>query len=229
MNNIQYKKNADSVIERLTLLYERKASDQIFALFKLPSKTLADFSANNKEEYVQYPDPEKRINFWDSLLKENIQLEDDSIPSVYLSEFDQGLYGALIDGEIQFLCDPKKGWISSMIKPIYDDLMLFHPKPSDEHHLWFQRYKHQLKVFSEASKDKFGISHFILIDSLNFIFELIGATKTYLSLYECPDKVNEVIDFAFQLNMKIHNKFFESTPSYKGGHSVITVNGYLVE
>lgn len=217
MKKIYYKKNADCVIERLKLFYERKASDQIFAEFKLSSKTLDDFSRNNKEGSVQYPDPEKRILFWNSLLKEKTLVEDDSIPSAYLSEFDQGLYGALIGGEIQFLCNPKDGWISSMVKPIYNNLALFLPKQFDEHHTWYQRYIHQLEIFSEASKDMFGISHFILIDGLNFVFELIGATKTYLCLFACPDKVKEVIDFAFQLNVKVQNSFFERTSSYKGG------------
>lgn len=217
MDTVSYKKNVDSIVKRLELLYERKASDQIFADFRLPSKTLVEFGKINKEEYVQYPDPVERAHFWDSLLKEKIQIEDDSIPAAYLSEFDQGLYGALIDGKIRFLCDPKSGKISSMVEPMYDDLTLFDPQPFNENHPWFQRYLRQLRIFSEASKNKFGISHFILIDSLNFIFELVGATKTYLSLFECPEKVMEVIDYAFHLNVKVQKTFFENTPSYKGG------------
>lgn len=63
----------------------------------------------------------------------------------------------------------------------------------------------------------FNPGHFILIDSLNFIFELVGATKTYLSLYECPEKVQEVIDFAFQLNVEVQKAFFENTPTYNKG------------
>jgi len=182
-----------------------------------PVKTLDEFRKNNKAGYLPYPDPVKRIHFWDSLMKEKLLVEDDSIPSAYLSEFDQGLYGALTGSEIQFLCDPESGWISSMVKPMYDDLTLFQPRPFDKHHPWFQRYIHQLKIFSEESKNKFGISHFILIDSLNFIFELVGATKTYLSLFECPEKVQQLIDYAFQLNVKVQKTFFESTPLYKRG------------
>jgi hypothetical protein len=127
------------------------------------------------------------------------------------------LYGALIGGEIQFLSDPDTGWISSMIKPMYEDLTQFRPGVVDREHAWFRKYVHQLKVFSEVSGNHFGISHFILIDSLNFIFELVGATKTYLSLFECPEKVEEVIDFAFQLNVEVQKAFFENTPSYKNG------------
>jgi len=217
MDSILYKRSADTVLERLSQFYERKTGDQIFADFQIPNRTLAEFRINHKAEYTSYPDPSIRAKFWDNLLKEKEEAEDDSIPSAYLSEFDQGLYGALIGGKIQFLSDPDTGWISSMIKPMHDDLSSFQPTPITKQHPWFQRYIHQLDIFSQVSEHKFGISHFILIDSLNFIFELVGATKTYLSLFECPDKVQEVIDFAFQLNVEVQKVFFENTPSYKNG------------
>ena len=43
-------------------------------------------------------------------------------------------------------------------------------------------------MFREASRGKFGISHFILIDGLNFVFELLGATQTYLEMVDSPGK-----------------------------------------
>ncbi len=217
MDRINYKKNADAVLERLRLLYARKAGDQIFADYLLPSPALSDFIANNRKGYVPYPDPAVRADFWDRWLKEKTEVEDDSIPTAYMSEFDQGLYGALVGGDIQFLNDPASGWISSMIKPMYEDLTAFDFPPISQEHPWFQKYLHQIEVFSERSRNNFGISHFILIDSLNFVFELVGATKTYLSLFEQPDLVQEVIDYAYNLNVAVQEAFFEHTPSYRGG------------
>jgi hypothetical protein len=143
--------------------------------------------------------------------------EDDHVPSAYLSEFDQGLYGALIGGEIQFLNDPGTGWISSMVKPMYEDLSQFPFKHFEDSHPWFRRYLQQLEVFTRASENRFGLSHFILIDSLNFVFELVGATKTYLSLFEVPEMVRKIIDYAFDLNVWVQEAFFDFTPSYAGG------------
>ncbi len=218
METIAYKKCANDVIERLKPLYDRKATDRIFADFQIPSKTMEAYRREHREGYTTYPDPLERARFWDSLLKEKMLSEDDTIPNAYLSEFDQGLYGGLIGGEVQFLDDPGIGWISSMVKPMYQELGEFRvPEKVDTSHHWFQTYLKQLEVFAEVSRDKFGISHFILIDSLNFVFELVGATKTYLSLFENPEKVREVIDFAFGLNVKVQEAFFEHTPSYMGG------------
>jgi len=217
MDSIAYKHGAGEVIERLKLLYERKAGDQIFADFQIPTLTMDQFRADHAEGYTSYPDPNERARFWDSLLKEKMLCEDDQIPTAYLSEFDQGLYGALIGGEIQFLKDPGTGWISSMIKPMFEDLTLFQLRPFEESHPWFRKYLQQLEIFSKVSENRFGISHFILIDSLNFVFELVGATKTYLSLFEVPDTVRQIIDFAFDLNVRVQEAFFENTPSFLGG------------
>jgi hypothetical protein len=217
MDRIAYKPGAADVIERLNLLYERKAGDQIFADFQIPTRTMEQFRLDHSEGYTSYPDPHERARFWDSLLKEKSLCEDDQIPSAYLSEFDQGLYGALIGGEIQFLKDPGTGWISSMVKPMLEDLTQFPFQPFQESHPWFRLYLQQLEIFSGVSENRFGISHFILIDSLNFVFELVGATKTYLSLFEVPDTVRRIIDFAFDLNVRVQETFFENTPSYLGG------------
>jgi len=217
MDSIAYKQGALDVLERLNLLYERKAGDRIYADFQIPTKTMDQFRADHAEGYTSYPDPHERARFWDSLLKEKMLCEDDQIPSAYLSEFDQGLYGALIGGEMQFLNDPGTGWISSMVKPMIEDLTHFHFRPYEENHPWFRKYLHQLEVFSRISENRFGISHFILIDSLNFVFELVGATKTYLSLFEVPDTVRQIIDFAFDLNVRVQEAFFDNTPSFLGG------------
>jgi hypothetical protein len=217
MDHIAYKHIVGDVIERLNALYERRAGDRIFADFQIPTKTMEQFRLDHAEGYTSYPDPHERARFWDSLLKEKSLCEDDQIPTAYLSEFDQGLYGALIGGEIQFLNDPGTGWISSMVKPMFEELTQFDPIPFKENHPWFQLYLRQLEIFSELSENRFGISHFILIDSLNFVFELVGATKTYYSLFEVPDIVRKIIDFAFDLNVRVQEAFFDNTPSYLGG------------
>jgi hypothetical protein len=87
----------------------------------------------------------------------------------------------------------------------------------DEAHSWWQRYLQQLRVFVHAAAGKWGISHFILIDALNFVFELVGATDTYLSVEDCPDSVRRAIDFAYDLNLRVQQAFFAEVPACAGG------------
>ena len=49
------------------------------------------------------------------------------------------------------------------------------------------------------------------------MFELVGATRTYLSLDECPDMVRRAIDFGFDLNVRVQEAFFAHAPAVAGG------------
>ena len=217
MNTLTYKPACDEVLQRLRLLYERRAGDRIFATMDTPSGALAEFRRQYVEPQCGYPDPAQRAAFWDARLRERVAIEDDSLPSVYLSEFDQGLYGGLLGGEVRFLAHPDVGWVSSMVPPLLNDWSQFDRLRFDEAHPWWQRYCRQIEVFASAAAGKWGISHFILIDALNFVFELVGATQTYLSIVECPELVRRAIDFAFDLNVRVQRKFFEAVPMLQGG------------
>ncbi len=214
---LSYCPGGAEVLSRLRSLYEQRAQDIVLASMQPPSAALKEFAEKNPAGYCQYPDPGERVRFWDAYLRERISIGDDSIPSAYLSEMDQGLYGGLVGGEVRFLCDPDTGWISSMVPPILGDWSEFERLSFSQEHEWFQRYLRQLEIFVEAARGKFGISHFILINGLNFVFELVGATNTYLSLLDQPDMVRRAIEFAFDLNLQVQNTFFEKVPLLEGG------------
>jgi hypothetical protein len=74
-----------------------------------------------------------------------------------------------------------------------------------------------MRVFVEAGAGRWGISHFILIDALNFVFELVGATEAYLSVNDRPDTVRRAIDFAYDLNVAVQQAFFDNVPAFAGG------------
>ncbi len=223
MNTLAYKTHVDDVIKGLQLLVERKAQDRIFASFTLPSMAMIEFRKHYSGNIIhEYPDPHVRMKFWDSFLQERSLVEDDGIPAAYPSEFDQGLYGGILGGDVRFLSMiddgyVSSGWISSMVPPLLKDWSEFSALRFDESHIWFQRYIEQLKLMTETARGKFGISHLILIDSLNFIFELVGATNTYWSLIDCPEMAHKAIDFAFDLNLKIQKTFFDIVGTLEGG------------
>jgi hypothetical protein len=217
VNSLTYKPNLPETQARLRSLYAREAGDRIFATMSVPNAALTRFAQTHPHAQCAYPDPAERIAFWDEFFRERAAVDDDSMPAAYLSEFDQGLYGGLLGGEVRFMADPATGWISSMVPPLLADWSEFDRLRFDPEHAWWRRYVGQLDAFVEASRGRWGISHFILIDALNFVFELIGATRTYLSLDEHPEMVRRAIDFAFDLNVRVHEKFFETAPSLEGG------------
>jgi hypothetical protein len=204
-------------LERLRALYTDRSQDRIFARMEVETNALRKFAAKYPPGYTGCPDLAQRVAFWDELLAERAAIHDDSIPSAYLSEMDQGLYGGTVGGAVQFMAHSENGWISSMVPPILEDWEGFPKLVIDHQSPWFRFYLQELKLFREASQGKFSISHFILIDGLNFVFELFGATQTYLELVDRPEKVREAIEFAYQLNVDVQRTFFQHAPLLEGG------------
>jgi hypothetical protein len=217
LSKLSYKPNYAEVLDRLRSLYSRQANDRIFATMSIPSETLKAFQVAYPTAECGYPDPRVRANFWDRLLQERSALEDDSLPCAYLSEFDQGLYGGLVGGNVRFMAHADVGWISSMVPPLLKNWSEFDRLHFDAGHPWWRCYLDQMQIFVERCRGKWGISHFILIDALNFVFELLGATETYLSLDERPDMIYRAIDFGFDLNCRVQQAFFDTVGLFEGG------------
>lgn len=105
-----------------------------------------------------------------------------------------------------------------MVPPLFEDLAQARDlAPFPEDHPWWRRYLAYLDTFAHGAAGRFGLSHFILIDSLNFVFELVGATKTYLALTESPEQVARAIEFAYDLNVRVQETYFERAGLVAGG------------
>lgn len=204
-------------LERLRLFLERRVQDRIFAFMYPPSAVLRGFRETHKEGYCERPDLVERAAFWQRLLQERCLVNDDSVPSAYLTEMDQGLYGGIVGGAVQFMCNPETGWISSMVAPVLRDWSGFEKLRIDRDSESYRYYLRALELFGRAAEGKFGISHFILIDGFNFLFELFGASRAYVEAEDNPERVSEALDFAYRLNVEVQQAFFERVGLMEGG------------
>lgn len=209
MVELQYCRNFATVRERLTRFHARASGDSILAVMHTPSDPLRHFARTHADGYCDYPDMDERLRFWDEHLRRKCPVFDDSVPSAYLTECDQGLYGGMVGGDVRYMAHPDNGWISSMVPPICHAHEEFHQLAIDEASTAFRRYHDQLEMFGRGAHGKFGLSHFILIDAMNFMFELFGATEAYRIMLFEPEFGNEVCRFALDLNMMVQDRFFE--------------------
>lgn len=216
-NHLYFKKNLTETFQRLNELYNRQGLNKIYAQMNIPSQSLLNYRKSFPPGEINSPHTEDSIDFWFKYFNERLDIEDDSMPCCYLSEFDQGLYAGLVGGEIKYITFSYDGLISSMVKPFIDDIHSVSNLKINTDHWLFKEYVNKLKIFAEKAKGNFGISHFILIDSLNFLFELRGATQSYLDVIENPELVQVVIDFALKLNLLIQNTFFQEIGLFNGG------------
>jgi len=204
-------------LERLRGLYEKRSRDRILASMEVPTQAVRRFAARYPDGPTERPDPNDRVAFWDALLAERTAVLDDSVPAAYFSELDQGLYGGIVGGEVRFMAHTENGWISSMVPPIFKEWSDLEKLAIDYNSDPYQFYLQELELFRRGSEGKFGISHFILIDSLNFVFELFGGSRTYLELLDNPEYVRQAVDFAYRLNVDVQRTFFEAIPPLAGG------------
>lgn len=212
-----FKENYKEAICRLGNLYLGKNLNGICAKMEIPNKYIEQYKKENTNGDSEYPNIEKRAEFWENVLSIYSELDDDSLPNCYMSELDEGLYAGLVNAETRFLNDVSTGWISSMAVPFIKDLKDTYNFVLDEDNLWFKRYINQLHVYTQRAKGKFGISHFILVNGLNFLFELRGATNTYYDVLENSKEVQKLMDFSFDLNLWVQNIFFKTVGLYDGG------------
>jgi len=214
---LAYCPHGDEVLERLRALFERRDPGLVLATMGVQSTTVQELTRGQPAGYCSYPDPKERARFWSALLRERAAIHDDTIPSAYLSEMDQGLYGGLLGGEVLFLYDPGTSWVSSMVRPILQDWSELDSLSFSTDSEWFRRYERQMDVFVEATRGKFGISHFILINGLNLVFELVGATEAYRALIDRPETVRRALELAHRLNLTVQSAFFKHVPLLEGG------------
>jgi hypothetical protein len=204
-------------LERLRGLYEKRSRDRILASMEVPTQAVRRFAARYPDGPTERPDPNDRVAFWDALLAERTAVLDDSVPAAYFSELDQGLYGGIVGGEVRFMAHTENGWISSMVPPIFKEWSDLEKLAIDYNSDPYQFYLQELELFRRGSEGKFGISHFILIDSLNFVFELFGGSRTYIELLDHPEYVRQAVEFAYRLNVDVQRTFFEAIPPLAGG------------
>ncbi len=214
---VSYSPAADLAVPRLRRLYEERDQSLVLAVMRIPQPSLKEFARIHPAGFCPYPDPVERSAFWEGFLRERREVLDDSIASVYLSEMDQGLYGGLIGGEVQFMSDPETGWISSMVKPVLPDLSGVDDLAFDPQHPWFTRYERHLRTYAQAARDRFGLCQLILINHLNFVFELVGATNTYLAVLDEPERVERAMELAFTICRGVMRTFFSVAGAIAGG------------
>ncbi|MCX6621956.1 MAG: hypothetical protein NTY38_12955, partial [Acidobacteria bacterium] len=165
---LSYSIDGQARLDRLRCLYTERPQDRIFAAMEIPAGAIERFAERYRAGYAARPAIDERIAFWDELLRERMAVLDDTVPCAYLSEQDQGLYGGIVGGSIQYMAHTENGWISSMVPPILSDWGGFGALDAEAESEPWRYYLEQLTRFREHAGGRFGISHFILIDSLNF-------------------------------------------------------------
>ena len=172
MTTLSYKPNFHEVQTRLRSLWGRQAEDRIFATMAVPNPALARFAAAYPHGPCADPDVAQRTAFWDDFFRHRAAVDDDAMPAAYLSEFHQGLYGGLLGGTSASWPTRQPAGFPPCSLPLLGRLVRGSTASGfDAGHHWWRRTRGSSGRLVDAGRGRWGVSHFILIDGLNFVFE----------------------------------------------------------
>ena len=215
------KTNKQEAVGRLKTLCAKRGEDQVFARMHvpLPADLRDDLSRRAAALPAgEMPGAELMLPLWDEYLAFYDGVEDDSVPSIYPRQYDQGIYGTLFGAEMAFNSAETPGWASSGSRPLegrtYDELVQLALNPDDE---WLQRMEKDLRYFATASSGPRGVSVAITIDALNLCQQIRG-NDTFLDLYDQPDELRRFLQAAVDLNINVVERQRAAIGStYEGG------------
>jgi len=223
---VEYKDNWKEAIARQSLFWEGKMKDRILARIYVRNRPFEQRLSELKSQVPVtgklFPKKETVLKTWDLKLKIFKELQDDSLPVMIPTEFDEGLFGGIFEAETNFSYDSEAGWMSSMANPFLTDALDASKLKIREDGLWMQELKSRLTWYAAQAKGKFGLSPVISIDALNFAVMSRGATNAMLDTYDNPAGLKAMSEFALELNIKMNRLQREFIGSFDGG----TFDGY---
>jgi hypothetical protein len=223
---MEYKKNWKEVIERQTAFWERKLGGRILARIYINNRPFEEWLTKAKDiipvESKDFPSQNFIFETWDLKLRIFKDIEDDSLPVMIPTEFDQGLFGGIFGAETYFNFDAETGWLSSMPRPFLTDYSGLNKLEIREDGTWMRELRQRLRWYAEQAEGKFGISPVISIDALNFAVMARGATKAMLDIYDNPQKLRNLYELALKLNVQLYQLQKRLLGSFNNG----TFDGY---
>jgi hypothetical protein len=223
---MEYKRNWEQAMARQADFWEGRMPDRVLARINVPAgrleRWLAVVGSGVSAESAEPPDHQTVFALWEARLASQRDVEDDSLPVMIPSEFDEGLGGGLFGAAVTWTFDRKSGWFSSMARPFLEKRV----DPArleaavDERAL--QRLLDRLKLYAGLAGGRFALSPIISIDSLNFAVQARGATNAFLDTYDDPVWQEELLDFSVRLAVRCNAAQRAAIGRFRGG----TFDGY---
>lgn len=223
---MEYKRNWDQALGRQAAFWQGGMRDRILARVNVRNRPLerwlAEAGSAVAPQSAALPGSRAVFGLWEARLAAQRDVEDDSLPVMIPSEFDEGLGGDLFGAEVSYSFDAVSGWFSSMARPFLaeraDPSRLF--ASVDERPL--ERLVERLRLYGRLAAGRFALSPIISIDSLNFAVLARGAMNAYLDLYDDPAWLSETMELSVRLAARCNAAQREAIGRFEGG----TFDGY---
>lgn len=204
---MEYKNNWKQAIERQDLFGKRKLKDRILARIFVRNTPFEEWLSVLKSKIpvsgTAFPAKELVLKTWEIKLRVFKELQDDSLPVMTPTEFDEGLFGGIFGASTYFNYDPESGWLGSMANHFLENSPDTDKLEIKETGIWMKELKERFSWYSERAEGRFGLSPVVSIDALNFAVLARGATQAMLDTCDNRNKMKEMCEFALKLNIGI--------------------------
>jgi len=201
-----YKPCIDESVERFRELWAKEAQDRI--LVKIDIQDPENPTVMQAMSHV--PDYKAMVDEWEMGFELNRGIEDDNLPIVY-GELGGYILGGILGADVRW------GAGGAYSSKLISDMKHFEEQLKfDENNRYYKMQIEYLKYLSKRSKGKFGFTEMITIDGLNFL-DCVRHGDAYTDLYDYPNEINKIMEFASDLNMKLVKEQRNYIDTYRGG------------
>jgi hypothetical protein len=205
---VKYKKNWSQALARQEAFWNRRMGDRVLARIFVPNEPFQRWLSGKgmllPSESAAPPDERDVLELWERKLSILTEIEDDSLPVMIPTEFDEGLFGGIFGARTRYAFDRASGWFSSMAEPYLEERTGIERLRIPDSHPLLEELERRLRFYAEASAGMFAIGPVISIDTLNFAVQARGATHAYLDLFDDPGWLGDLFDFSLDLALRIH-------------------------
>jgi hypothetical protein len=201
-----YKPSIDESVERFRSLWDRDARDRI--LVKIDMQDPSTPTVMNAMARV--PDFAKVVDEWEKGFALNTDVRDDNLPIVY-GDLGAYIFGGFLGAAVSW--GTGGAYSEKLIADMkdYRSYMRF-----DKTNTYYTLQLDYLRYLKERSRGKFGFTEMLPIDGMNFL-DCVRGGAAYTDVYDHPREVDELLDFASDLNVRFVKDQREIIETYKGG------------
>lgn len=227
------KRNAEQAAERLYRFYSGQLGDEILATLDYPCPELcqepivvpqADDETVCEREALPLRDLPLLLAMYRRRARAAFENPDDSLLTVIpVVDFEGAIETAMLGGRARWMGTRLHTW-GEPAEPLISNYEEFHWRLPEESNEWLQRYLECYRYMVRHANNDFALAFSAEFTGLNLVVQLRGAEEAYLDLYDCPDDVQRLLQYSYDLMLYLYARVEEIVGAYNlalyGNHSL---------
>jgi hypothetical protein len=134
---------------------------------------------------------------------------DDSLVTIIpVVELEGAIETLMLGGKARYWGTRLHTW-SDPTAPLIQDYSTFHWRLPEEENIWFQRYLECYRFMARHAGNDFALAFAAEYDGMNLAVQLRGAEQAYMDMYDQPENLQRLLDYALGLHIYLYGRVEE--------------------